>query len=86
MSELAVFFFSSSCIPNHPAELGQSCRAPGAEVQPSGYIPINEDSRRAFSYWFVEAVEDPHSKLVIFWLNGGGQFYQLSSLPHPQRP
>lgn len=37
----------------------------------SGYITVNEESGRELFYWFVEAVEDPSSKPVVLWLNGG---------------
>ncbi|KAL3502240.1 hypothetical protein ACH5RR_036689 [Cinchona calisaya] len=37
----------------------------------SGYITVNESSGKAFFYWFVEAVEDPSSKPLALWLNGG---------------
>lgn len=40
----------------------------------SGYVPVNEDSGRALFYWFVEAAEDPHSKPIVLWLNGGPPF------------
>lgn len=37
----------------------------------SGYVKVNEESGRALFYWFVEAVEDPDSKPLVLWLNGG---------------
>ncbi|KAL9445491.1 hypothetical protein AB3S75_018481 [Citrus x aurantiifolia] len=37
----------------------------------SGYVTVNEESGRALFYWFVEAVEDPDSKPLVLWLNGG---------------
>ncbi|XP_068339232.1 serine carboxypeptidase II-2 [Pyrus communis] len=37
----------------------------------SGYVPVNEETGRALFYWFVEAAEDPHSKPIVLWLNGG---------------
>ncbi|KAJ4845808.1 Serine carboxypeptidase-like 29 [Turnera subulata] len=37
----------------------------------SGYVTVNEESGRALFYWLVEAVEDPQSKPLILWLNGG---------------
>ncbi|KDP38716.1 hypothetical protein JCGZ_04069 [Jatropha curcas] len=36
----------------------------------SGYVTVNEESGRAFFYWFMEAVEDPESKPLVLWLNG----------------
>ncbi|KDP38717.1 hypothetical protein JCGZ_04070 [Jatropha curcas] len=37
----------------------------------SGYVTVNEESGRALFYWFIEAVEDPASKPLVLWLNGG---------------
>ncbi|KAJ9689073.1 hypothetical protein PVL29_014629 [Vitis rotundifolia] len=37
----------------------------------SGYVTVNEDSGRALFYWFIEAAEDPSSKPLVLWLNGG---------------
>lgn len=37
----------------------------------SGYVTVNEESGRALFYWFVEAVDDPSSKPLVLWLNGG---------------
>lgn len=37
----------------------------------SGYVTVNEESGRALFYWFIEAVEDPSSKPLVLWLNGG---------------
>lgn len=40
----------------------------------SGYVTVNEKSGRALFYWFIEAVEDPDSKPLVLWLNGGQNF------------
>lgn len=40
----------------------------------SGYVKINHDipkTDRALFYWFFEATQDPSSKPLILWLNGG---------------
>lgn len=37
----------------------------------SGYVTVNEESGRALFYWFFEAAEDPSSKPIVLWLNGG---------------
>ncbi|RWW25892.1 hypothetical protein GW17_00009749 [Ensete ventricosum] len=37
----------------------------------SGYVTVNEEAGRAFFYWFFEATEDPASKPLVLWLNGG---------------
>lgn len=37
----------------------------------SGYITVNEESGRALFFWFFEAAEDPDSKPLVLWLNGG---------------
>ncbi|KAH7858680.1 hypothetical protein Vadar_026648 [Vaccinium darrowii] len=40
--------------------------------QYSGYVTVNESHGRALFYWFFEATENPESKPVLLWLNGGG--------------
>ncbi|KAF4390145.1 hypothetical protein G4B88_005063 [Cannabis sativa] len=37
----------------------------------SGYVTVNKESERALFYWFIEALEDPDSKPLVLWLNGG---------------
>ncbi|XP_042066755.1 serine carboxypeptidase II-2-like isoform X2 [Salvia splendens] len=37
----------------------------------AGYITVNEESGRDLLYWFFEAEEDPSSKPIVLWLNGG---------------
>eukprot|EP00262_Sarcandra_glabra_P012839 TRINITY_DN3397_c0_g1_i1.p1 TRINITY_DN3397_c0_g1~~TRINITY_DN3397_c0_g1_i1.p1 ORF type:complete len:498 (-),score=90.95 TRINITY_DN3397_c0_g1_i1:296-1789(-) len=37
----------------------------------AGYVTVNKESGRALFYWFFEAVEDPSSKPLVLWLNGG---------------
>ncbi|KAF9620598.1 hypothetical protein IFM89_013624 [Coptis chinensis] len=37
----------------------------------SGYVTVNEESGRNLFYWFFEAVEDPSSKPLVIWLQGG---------------
>ena len=37
----------------------------------SGFVTVNEENGRALFYWFFEAVEDPDSKPIVLWLNGG---------------
>lgn len=37
----------------------------------AGYVTVNEASGRALFYWFFEAQEDPRSKPLVLWLNGG---------------
>ncbi|QCE14032.1 cathepsin A [Vigna unguiculata] len=37
----------------------------------AGYITVDENAERALFYWFIEALEDPHSKPLVLWLNGG---------------
>lgn len=37
----------------------------------SGYITVSKDTGRALFYWFFEATEDPASKPLVLWLNGG---------------
>ncbi|CAH8355686.1 unnamed protein product [Eruca vesicaria subsp. sativa] len=37
----------------------------------SGFVTTNEELGRALFYWFFEATEDPASKPLVLWLNGG---------------
>ena len=45
----------------------------------AGYVTVNEEAGRALFYWFVEAEEDPDTKPLVLWLNGG----QLIIFSHP---
>ncbi|XP_038697062.1 serine carboxypeptidase II-2 isoform X2 [Tripterygium wilfordii] len=70
----------TSSISGHPSEPkeeldrvldlpGQTFNATFAHY--SGYVTVNEESGRALFYWFFEAIEDPDSKPLVLWLNGG---------------
>ncbi|KAK9663830.1 hypothetical protein RND81_14G001200 [Saponaria officinalis] len=37
----------------------------------AGYVTVNETHGRALFYWFFEAVDKPHNKPLVLWLNGG---------------
>ncbi|XP_016200437.1 serine carboxypeptidase-like 29 isoform X2 [Arachis ipaensis] len=37
----------------------------------SGYVTVNEEAGRALFYWFMEADQDPQTKPLLLWLNGG---------------
>ncbi|KAL0343803.1 UNVERIFIED_CONTAM: Serine carboxypeptidase-like 25 [Sesamum angustifolium] len=37
----------------------------------SGYVTVNEVAGRALFYWLTEAVQEPLSKPLVLWLNGG---------------
>ena len=37
----------------------------------SGFVTTNEKLGRALFYWLFEAAEDPASKPLVLWLNGG---------------
>ncbi|KAE8705937.1 Serine carboxypeptidase-like 29 [Hibiscus syriacus] len=37
----------------------------------AGYVTVNKSLGRALFYWFFEAAEDPDSKPLLLWLNGG---------------
>ncbi|KAL3637119.1 hypothetical protein CASFOL_019418 [Castilleja foliolosa] len=39
--------------------------------QYSGYITVDEAQNRSYFFYFVEAENDPASKPVVLWLNGG---------------
>ncbi|MFS7985120.1 putative carboxypeptidase D [Helianthus anomalus] len=36
-----------------------------------GYVTVNEESGRALFYWLTQSTEDPASKPIVLWLNGG---------------
>ncbi|KAJ8750680.1 hypothetical protein K2173_015861 [Erythroxylum novogranatense] len=48
---------------------GLSCNISFAHY--AGYVTVNEEHGRALFYWFFEAAEDPDSKPLVLWLNGG---------------
>ncbi|GJN00719.1 hypothetical protein PR202_ga17918 [Eleusine coracana subsp. coracana] len=57
-------------------------RVPGQPFNPSfahyaGYVTVSEQRGAALFYWFFEAAEDPGSKPLVLWLNGG-------KVPHPR--
>lgn len=86
---LALFFLSSSRVScssswngiDYPTDQQEKDRVHGLPGHPlnvdfahySGYVTVNKDSGRALFYWFFEAVEDPSSKPLVLWLNGGWQ-------------
>ena len=37
----------------------------------AGYVTVNQESGRTLFYWLTEAVQDPASKPLVLWLNGG---------------
>lgn len=37
----------------------------------AGYVTVNESHGRALFYWFFEAADEPHTKPLLLWLNGG---------------
>lgn len=39
----------------------------------SGFVTTNEKMGRALFYWLFEAAEDPASKPLVLWLNGGNR-------------
>jgi hypothetical protein len=44
---------------------------PAAFDQYAGYVTVNSTSGKALFYYFVEAAEDPSTKPLVLWLNGG---------------
>lgn len=46
----------------------------------SGYVTVNEEFGRALFYWFVEAVDEPSSKPLVLWLNGG-ECFSIGNVP-----
>ncbi|KAG0482039.1 hypothetical protein HPP92_010129 [Vanilla planifolia] len=76
---LCFFFSSSRTVAESAAELQNTDKVqllPGQSFNVSfahyaGYITVKEDYGRAFFYWFFEAAEDPETKPLVLWLNGG---------------
>lgn len=67
--------FSSDSISNQQL-LDKVSNLPGQNFNVSfdhyaGYVTVNEEAGRALFYWFFEAEEDPSSKPLVLWLNGG---------------
>ncbi|KAH6819242.1 serine carboxypeptidase-like 29 [Perilla frutescens var. frutescens] len=61
---------------NNQQQLDRVFKLPGQNFNVSfahyaGYITVNQESGRALFYWFFEAEEDPSSKPLLLWLNGG---------------
>eukprot|EP01018_Ginkgo_biloba_P005825 Gb_29794 [translate_table: standard] len=40
-------------------------------AQYSGYVTVDKGAGRALFYWLIEATENPSSKPLVLWLNGG---------------
>ncbi|XP_071698767.1 serine carboxypeptidase II-2-like isoform X2 [Rutidosis leptorrhynchoides] len=57
-------------------ELDRVANLPGQNfnvdfAQYAGYVTVNQENGRALFYWLTEASEDPASKPLVLWLNGG---------------
>lgn len=37
----------------------------------SGYVTVNQVAGRALFYWLTEAAQNPLTKPLVIWLNGG---------------
>lgn len=73
---LGIAIATSSIDPLVQQQLDRVLELPGQNFNVSfshysGYVTVNEDSGRALFYWFIEAAEDPDSKPLVLWLNGG---------------
>ena len=67
---------SFSTDPLAQQRLDRVLKLPGQEFNVSfahyaGYVTVSEESGRALFYWFLEAEQDPDSKPLVLWLNGG---------------
>ena len=67
---------TSSSDPLVQQELDKVLQLPGQTFNISfahyaGYVTVNEYTGRALFYWLIEAAEDPSSKPLVLWLNGG---------------
>ncbi|XP_020268604.1 serine carboxypeptidase II-2 [Asparagus officinalis] len=66
----------SSCSEDSALEKDRVQTLPGQDFNVefahySGYVTVDEEAGRALFYWFFEAAEDPASKPLVLWLNGG---------------
>ncbi|KAK9055182.1 hypothetical protein SSX86_026264 [Deinandra increscens subsp. villosa] len=66
----------STSDPINQQKLDQVTTLPGQNfnvdfAQYAGYVTSNEESGRALFYWLTEATEEPASKPLVLWLNGG---------------
>lgn len=52
----------------------------------TGYITVHPQTQRTLFYWFVEAAQDPSSKPLLLWLNGGATHLSLSLFLSPSSP
>ncbi|KAG9132081.1 hypothetical protein Leryth_025552 [Lithospermum erythrorhizon] len=75
-------FHSVNCsneIPSNPfgeQELDRVVNLPGQSFNVdfahyAGFVTVNEEAGRALFYWFFEAQDDPSSKPIVLWQNGG---------------
>ena len=49
---------------------------------PAGYVTVNKTAGRTLFYAFAESKEDPRSKPLVLWLNGGPGCSSLARCPH----
>lgn len=82
---ILIIYYLGSGVSVDPAEqqrLDKVLKLPGQSFNASfdhyaGYVTVNEESGRALFYWLIEADEDPDSKPLVLWLNGGLEFELL---------
>lgn len=48
----------------------------------AGYVNVNVSHGRELFYWFFEAVDTPHQKPVVLWLNGGNYHTTIIQFNH----
>ncbi|XP_044472069.1 serine carboxypeptidase II-2 [Mangifera indica] len=76
---ILIIYYLGSGVSVDPVEqqrLDKVLKLPGQSFNTSfdqyaGYVTVNEESGRALFYWLIEADEDPDSKPLVLWLNGG---------------
>ncbi|KAL8140918.1 hypothetical protein V2J09_006939 [Rumex salicifolius] len=58
-----------------PSQFDKISHLPGQPIvgfqQYSGYVNVDHKKQKAMFYYFVEAEDDPASKPLVLWLNGG---------------
>ena len=72
---LLVSLVGASYDTNEEEEADRILQLPGQPKvsfqQFSGYVTVNHVPGRALFYWLTEAVQNPLSKPLVVWLNGG---------------
>lgn len=67
----------SSALPGQPSGVNFD--------QYSGYVTVDDDAGRTLFYYFTESTQDPSTKPLILWLNGGKYTHRTHNTPIVKR-